>query len=365
MKNRSAFVPVLLLMVACATTPRPTVLGQVDAVHEATATQEAAKLSPQGFGRAEQLRQQAEEAFEKGDVASAQILGERALAAYQRARVLARIVEAEQRLAQSQASLDESQKQLGALEARQQAAKSELADLDAQIQVEQDAEPIAKPGPASAAREAARRESARAAVAQARLLCLSAQLVGGNAASGAADLLSSADALDARLAKAPVPTPIDEAIKLRSRCLNQLVEVRRPKRAQAPASSEADRLAADLSQAGLSPARDLSGVGVTLLKAFSGTKLSSEAKASTEKVGLIAKSRPNFPLLVVIHSARGEASTLDRERGEAAAALLRSAGAGNVRVLAVGARLPRLDPERPRNRTQNERLELLFVSPIG
>src|SRR5439155_1677628 len=64
---------------------------EADVVRRAPAAQTAASLAPEAFAHAEKIRREAEDAYQNGDLSGAEILGERALAAYQHALVLARI----------------------------------------------------------------------------------------------------------------------------------------------------------------------------------------------------------------------------------------------------------------------------------
>jgi len=167
--------PVMLL--SCAKQPRPAVLSELDAVRQTQAAVEAAAFAPQSYAEAEGLRDTAEREWQAGHAASSQIAAERALSAYERTRTLARIVRTERDLVQTQFQLKESKAALSQLEARQKQVAAEQADLEMQLKVERDAEQLAAPSPTNPAREAARREVARALSAQGRLLCASARLL--------------------------------------------------------------------------------------------------------------------------------------------------------------------------------------------
>ena len=206
MKRRHGLLLLAGALVACASTPRPRVLGDVDAVRTSPAAEEAGRLAPQAFARAELLRQRADQAHGDGETASSQILGEHALAAYGHAFVLARLAKAEERLASAKLELDKAQKELASLDEKQTRVSAEADGLEMQVKVAEDALPLVPNAPASAERERARLEAARALASQARLLCVATGLLG--AQKDLAPELGKLDALDAELAKTPKATPI-------------------------------------------------------------------------------------------------------------------------------------------------------------
>ncbi len=356
----SALLPVVLFL-ACATPARPGILSQVDAVRQTDAAKEAAGLAPQGQAQAEQFRETAEQQWKQGKTASSQIAAERALAAYDRTRTLARIVRAERGLALAQNQLEEASRALRQLEARQKQVAAEQADLEMQFKVERDAELLASPLPASPAREAARREVARALSAQGRLLCASARLLASKPEPLDAKL-KELDALDEQLAKERVPAPIDIATKLRSDCLHELVEIRRPSISSNPQGTAGDELFVKLSSAQFTPSRDDRGIAVTLQEAFSGNDLAPVARAALKRLEPIVKEQASVPLLVVVHGARSNTKR-DEARGQAAATALRQLGASKTDIRIAGDRLPLLERSVPGAAQRNERLEIVFVIP--
>jgi hypothetical protein len=348
---------------ACASPPRPNILSQVDAVRQTQATRDAAQMAPQGFAQAEQHRLVSENQWKSGKIASSQIAAERALAGYEQTQVLARVVRAERQLAQAQHQVDESQKSLAQLEAKQKQVAAEQADLEMQMKVEQDAETLASPSPASPERELARRETARALSAQARLLCAAARLLAAPAES-LDSKFSGLDTLDDQLKKARVPAPIDVAIRLRAECLHELVLVRRPKIMSQPQGTAGDELFVKLSSSHFSPSRDDRGVAVTFHDAFAANGIAPAALVELQRLGPIVKEQKATPLLVVIHGAHSNPSR-DEARGKAAADVLRQLGATAIDLRSVGDQLPLLERRTPGADSRNERLEVVFVIPAN
>lgn len=350
-----------LVMTSCSQPTRPAVLSELDAVRQTPAVAEAAPFAPQSNAQAEQFRATAEREWQEGHTASAQIAAERALAAYERTRTLARIVRTERDLASAQLQLKESKDELARLEARQKQAAAEEADLELQLKVERDAEQLASPTPSNPAREAARREVARALSAQGRLLCASARLLAAPA-EAIDDKFKALDALDGQLAKEHVPAPIDVATKLRADCLHEIVEVRRPKIASNPQGTAGDELFVKLSAAELAPSRDDRGIAVTFQDAFAGGTLSTKGRADLKKLEPIVKEQASMPILVVVHGANSNAAR-DDARGREATSALRQMGASKIEARGAGDRLPLLEHGAPGAARRNERLEVVFVIP--
>jgi hypothetical protein len=342
----------------------------VDAVRDGSAAAETRKLVPQADARAEKLRSMAESAWPKGETASSQIAAERALVAYSDAIVLARIVKAEQRLTSSKAETHQAELLLQRLETDQKQAAAESADLDAQLRVAQEAEPLAETKVASADRESARLLAARTALAQARLLCVSAKLV--SAAQSPAPRLNDVEttlkeleSVQLRLERgAKPPTPIGEAIAIRSRCQRHLTEVRRPSRMENPVSETSDRLFGELAQAGFAPSRDDRGIVVTIHDAFQGSAVALSSQAKLADLGRVSQHFDGVALLVVSHSLQGNPTPTDRQRSDMAASRLRESGVKTVQSHAAGGRLPIVGAHDVGRFRRNERLEVIFVTPI-
>jgi hypothetical protein len=346
---------------ACAPMPRPAVMSEVDSARASAAVQEAAKTAPQAYADAELRRAKAEAAFGDDDQPSAQILSEQALAAYARATVQARLVRARATLADEQSRFAKATQLQNDLDAQQQRFLLEAETLETRLKVARDAEPLPVSAPASAEREQARLLAVKALLSQAKLLCLSARLL----EPGRADLpplLGKLAELNAKLASPPAP--IDDAIAVRSGCLKELTLARRPATQKNPAAGVTDALLAELSASSLLPFRDDRGVVVTLRAVFNGKdQLSTEASSTLDVLGKVAKAHPEFPVLAVVHGAKGNATAHDTAQATAIADALRKAGATRVETDTAGSAQPVLDPDRPGASQRNARVEVVFVSP--
>lgn len=354
------------VVLACASTPRPPVLSEAAAVSTTPAAKEASRLAPQAFAEAERLRKKADAAHSDGDMASSQILGEHALAAYAHAFVLARLAKAEKRLADSRLALDKAKADLAALDEKQRFVAAEADDLEQRVRVLEDALPLVPSAPASPEREKARLQAARAMASQARLLCLATRLL-DDKAKGVSETLAKLDALDQAVAKGTPPAPIDDALRLRSECLRQLTLARRDATRKAPADGRGDALLAELARsAELHPFRDDRGVVVVLRGLFAaGGALTQPASERLALLGRAAKAHPAFPVLVVVHSARGKGGTEEERQAKAVADALRQAGAARVETHVAGSAQPVASPERSGAPQRNQRIEIVFVSPAS
>lgn len=357
------FAAALALALACASTPRPRVLVTLDATEKSPAVLQAKSTAPQAFARAEGLRREAEQAHDAGDPAGAQILGERALAAFQRAVTLAGVTRAEQRAAAAELSLSRVNTALAQAEQAQKQLDADAVALELRLKVARETLPMPESGrPASPERELARREAARALTAQGRLLCSAARMLEPKRATLEPTFQKLAEV--EKVLATNAPTPIDDARAVRSTCLSELTAARRPRTRENPASPASDSLLAELSDASLEPSRDDRGVVVTLDAPFErDDKLSERAAARLADLAGVAKAHPDFPVLLVVHSAAKLPGARETARGEHAAAALRDHGAPRVETASVGTSLPRLDPKRPGAAARNDRLEVVFVAP--
>lgn len=337
-------------------------MRQVEAARASAAVQASAKSAPQAYADAELRRTQAEQAFNDGNPSSAQILSEQALAAYTRATVQARLTRAQAALVDEQARLAKATAVQADLDAQQQRFLLEAEALETRLKVARDAEPLPVSGPAASAdREQARLASVKALLSQAKLLCLSARLLDPKRES-VGPLLGKVDELNGKL-RTP-PAPIDDAVAVRSGCLKELTLTRRPATQKSPAAGLSDALLSELSNASLLPFRDDRGVVVTLRALFNAKdQLTPEANTQLDTLGKIAKAHPEFPVLAVVHIARGNAGTRDATQATAVADALRKAGAASVAAEAAGAAQPVLDPERAGAGERNARVEVVFVTP--
>jgi hypothetical protein len=364
-----------LLLLSCASTlPRPNVLVSIEEVRQSPAARDAEQRAPQAYARGRQLQKRAEAAHRSGDAASAQILGEHALAAYERAVMLARLATAEARRGEVEARLNTAEKQLAALDEQQKRVLAETEHLELRARVVRDTLPLPSSAPSSPERERARLEAARALALQARLLCASARLL-DPARTAVGELVGELDALEARFGKRPAAAekralgagePIDEATRLRSRCLAELSQVRRPKTLAFPAGGASDQLLEELSNAEYAPVRDDRGVVVTLRGVFGNTPALSEgAGKKLAALGRVAAAHPDFPVLVVLHTGGPSLADRDKQRLEAAVGALRTAGASRVDATLGGNAAPSVDPKRPGASERNDRLEVVFVAPTS
>ncbi|HKQ69059.1 MAG TPA: hypothetical protein VJT73_06960 [Polyangiaceae bacterium] len=365
----------LLLAAGCSRPPRPAAMAEADGVRQAAAGQTAASLAPEAFAHAEKIRKDSEAAYQSGDLPSAQILAERALAAYQHALVLGRVASANQTANRARLALRQAEQALSQTEGEQKRVAAQADDLELRIKVIKDAAPTVPSGSADAAREVARLASARSLALDARLLCGAARLV-----SADLPVLTRAQAaveeLEQRLTTRPAP--IDAAMRTRAQCLAALTASRR---AAAAASSlgKADQLLSELSAMGaagdsvLSPVRDDRGVVVTLRGLFAQADLTREGRQRVEALGRVAQAHPEFPVQVVVHEAgpatKGPAAkeSADKVRGETIAKVLSEAGAKSERIVVEGAGSahPALDPSVAREKARSDRVEIIFVDPGG
>jgi len=365
-RARTLGLVLALLLPACATGPRLRIMREVDAVRAGAAAKEAEQFAPQAFAHAEKLHEQAEKAHVDDDRAGAQILSEHALAAFNHAFILARLAKAQRRLAVAEGELADAQKLLQALDGEQQKVAAEADDLEMRIKVIQDALPLVPNEPASPEREKARWDAARALAMQAQLLCAATRLIDPDS-SGSGERTQALAGLDQALAERSAAAPIDEAIRLRSACLRSLTLARRPAARKAPAAGQADELLAQLSKAGnLNPFRDDRGVVVVLRGVASAAgKLTPAGAERLAMLGRTAKAHPAFPVLVVVHSARGGPGRNDSARAEAVTKALEEAGAPTVEARVAGDAQPVVDRKRKGAAERNARIEIVFVSPAS
>jgi len=360
--GRARRLPALLvgfaLAAACASAPRSPILDQTAAVGSSAPVQDAKEWAPQAFAHAEQLRQRAEEAHASGLRQEAAALAEQALAAYEHAVILARAAQATQRVATAKQQLSVEREQLRALESAQREVAAQADALELEYKVARDAEPLHPIEAADATREAARRTAARSILQNARLLCLAARLLDSDAP--VTPLQQRADALEATLQTSPRPTPIDEAVSLRSACLSLLTDVRREGHRKSPAEDPADVLLSQLSTAldGAAPFRDDRGVVVPLWSAFGKSgALSDGARAQLARLAEIAAANPSFAVMAVVHGP-GNSASATRELQK----WLASNGLGKAPVEDAAERLPATVLPVRGAPTSTGRIEFVFVA---
>jgi len=344
---------------ACGTPPPLPLMADVERAR--TNAMQEGDLAQQALAEAD-----AERALAKADVAdgqdiSASLHAERALAAYQRARMVARAARATNDVSRAGGDLVQKLDELHTLEAARKSALLEGEDLEKRILIAREMKSPAPSGAADAAREAARLQAARALATQARLLCNAATLL--SAPSGTA--IQTLDQLDKKLEGNPKPAPIDEAARARTACLAMLTEARRAAQSgasSAGATTQPDVLLSELSAASLAPNRDERGVIVTMRDVFRGNAVAPEAQTRLEALGRVAAAHADVAVQVVAHDALPSAGGDDRAKAVAAAIVKGGAKVDRVSSFYVGTRTPVVDPGDARNRARNARVDVVFVT---
>ncbi len=338
--------------------PKLPILADVEGARTTPSAKAAQAKAPQAWAEAEALQKEAQKAHDDGDDTSAELLAQRALAAYEHAAVLAREADAVRDAAAIEAELAQKDAELASLIAARTEATRQGDDLAKRVAV---LKALRAPSPSDAAdpqREAARLVAARGLAMEARLLCGAAFLVDKSAAGLDATTKSAAD-LDKKLEGTPKPAPIDDAAAARVGCLGALTRARRagPATATAP-----DVLLTELSAAGQSPSRDERGVVVSLRDAFRGAALSPEAQKALEALGRVAAAHADVGVQVVVHDAAVAPQGIERAR--AAQAALATGGAKADRTTAdwAGTKIPVVDPSDAKNRGRNARVDVVFVT---
>ena len=363
--SRARLLSVLLpaALVACGAHAPVPILADLARVHDGAAAKDAERFAPQALAEAENLRKEALALSERGDDVGAALTAERALAAYDRARSLARLARSESDRAAAEAERVRAEGELQSMSATRAELARDGRELEKKIAIANEARLPPSSGPADPAREAARLVAARSLAVQARLLCGAAQLL----APSLVGLKEAADAtaeIEKKLDASPKPAPIDDAGKRRAACLDALTRARRAQ----DGTADGDALLAELSAAsaaassGWAPARDERGVVVTLTGAFAGEKLTPQADAKLKELGRVAAAHAGAYVQVVVHDA-AESKGGDARAGLAQKAVV-AGGVGEAKVKGewAGARAPLVDPSDAKNRARNARVEVVFVT---
>lgn len=382
-------------------------MARVAQVRASPAAAEAETWAPQTHTRALALEERAEQALQNHDTEAAELLAEQAIAAHEHAWVLTRLARAERRRLDAEAELEEQRRALGELRAQHQRLAAEAAALELRSQVLENALPLPPHEIPAPGRQQARRRAAETLSSQARLLCVSARLLGERERVGA--LMLRLDELDRKLEAAVGPKLLEAATELRAECLAVISAVRRQNSAPAahsrgaglggapstpPASTQpagtvgaassgastgrstasstaalsgpipADVLLDELSAAGVAPSRDERGVAVSLRDLF-GTDgaLTETARAELARYGQVAGRHPDFPVLLVGHSASARGAEDVKRQLAAVSSSLAGLGVAKIEVWSVGDREPLLPPRSPTASARNQRIELVFVAP--
>ena len=354
-------------LVSCAAPTRPPAMARAAEVASSPAAVEAETWAPQAHARAKQLELRAEEALAGGDPDAAALLAEQAIAAHEHAWALTRLARAERRRLAAEAELADQRKALEALQVEQQRLSAEAAGLELQARAASGALPAARGNGAEPL--AARRQAAAALATQARLLCVSARLLGETQRVDA--VAPRLDELERALGASSAAPPLDTAAALRRECLQIISDVRHRNVAPAARAPEpapgngaaplpADVVLDELSAIGATPSRDERGVAVSLRGLFGADGgITTAAREQLAGIGKVVDAHHDFPLLLVGH---GAARDLDRQLAAVKSELGRNA-AVPIAVEGAGERLPLVPPGSASARERNARIELVFVAP--
>lgn len=349
-----------IFLVACA--GQRAAIPAVDDLERARAgnqVKEAQKLAPQAFAEAENLRNDALKAREEGDDVGAALRAERAIAAYERAMVLARLARATTDQAAAETDLARTETELHSLAATRAEVTRDGDELEKKITIAQELHAPPPSGPADASREAARLVAARSLAVQARLLCGAAHLVVPSL-TGLKEAEDAASELEKKLEGTPKPAPIDDAGAKRVACLDLLTKARRTTEGQQ--TTDADTLLSELSSASLSPTRDERGVVVTLRDVFAGSQVSVAMEQKLKDLGRIAGAHSGLGVQVVVHDALELKGGADRAAAVQKMIVAGGAPADKVKGEAAGTKNPIVDPSDAKNRSRNARVEIVFVT---
>lgn len=362
-----------VLSAACSSAPPPRALTSLDELAASPRGLEAKQLAPQAYQHSKQLAAEAQRAHEAGDDERAGLLAEQAQVTLEQAFVLARAAKADTRKTTAQGALDKSTANLAAVDAQQAELLAQTEAVELRTRVIRDALPLSTSGKVPPEREQARREAARSLVSDARLLCVAAQLLQGDP-DKVRKQLEAVSALEREIEQSWRTVPIDAASKARSECLNLLSTARRAKANASPASPNTqvpgarsqpvDVLLDELSRAGQQPQRDDRGVVVTLRDSFEGSRLTPGAQKRLTELGNVGKSHAQYPVLLVLHQAKGKATAADTEKLNSAKQALQAAGLTSVQAELAGSAQPLVPTSHPRAASENARLEVVFVAPI-
>jgi len=351
---------VVSIAFSCAKPPAPAVFGDVAAVRARSGMDETRRLAPQTVAEAERLTRLAEQAHSDGEPALAQFAAERALAAYARADVEARLGRTEEGLRAALADQARLETDRATLTRRQTEAARELSELDLRLGIERDLDVTMDIGQASPEREAARAKAARFTATEARLLCASARLLGADR-SKVALLDASLDQLEESLTEATSPAPLPEATQLRADCLTILGETRRPSLLAHPADPASDRLLAALAEAGFGPRFEDRGIviSVPVTRGKSGM-----SPATRDRLKLLAKMAQAHEVGLLVVSFAGAGTRPARSEALLAEAKRLFGEEGVTRLegeaLAESARWTPREAKQARETT--EELEIVFVT---
>jgi len=349
---------------ACSKHVPPKSLVDADRVAQSPAATEAKELAPQAAGVAGELLAEAHDLDQNGQADEAGVVAEEAMAAYEHAFALTRAARAEVRIEQGKQALSTEKARLAELEAAQARAKHDADAFELRARVALDKEPVVDVATLTPERAQARRQAAIQLASEARLLCVSAQLLGRKT-----ETLTRAQGdvvkLEGELGMGSAQTDVyPRAASLRTACLTELTLTRRPRAQAAPDKAGSDRLLSDLAATGAVFAfRDDRGVVVNLRAptAKDGT-LTEAARTIAELLARTSKQHPEYPLLVVGHSATAADANAADAAARAMAQALTELGAKAPAIEAVGPKQPVVDPRVAGAAGHNARVEVIFVT---
>lgn len=317
----------------------PKLAASVQTMRRSPALKDAERLAPQAVAAGDEEDRLSKAALAAGDTTGAGLHAERALARYNRARVLARQNQAVRDLGAVSTDLEKAEAAKVALGADRDRVQNENADLEKKLAVlTASARPEGSEG-TSPERAAARLEAAKTFVSEARLLCGAAELLG----EVPADLTQKLGDADKRVAggKGLDPAAYDEMVQLRAACLLALTKGRRSAKSGA---EHPDLLLAELSEAGTyAPARDERGVLVSLKDPFAADGMAKAAEDRLHELGRVATAHPTFAVQIVVHDpsdkrAQAAKAAFASAAGGTKVALVRGTAKNRVDVVFVGAR---------------------------
>ncbi len=358
------YVLAALVALGCAAARRFRPLSPTRNTPARASAQEASQRALEAHARARALLERAEAANRQGDSASAQILAEHAIAAFEHAVVLSRRARAEAGRGDAEARHAAAERELFELDQQQRRELAEVEALELRARAS-----CATPHPCRATHprrpRASERDSTRPSLVTAGALVMSVSAAPRRQPSSLAPLVLELDALDAKLTKNALPAPIDDATRLRSRCLSELGQVRRPRTAATPAGGGDALLAALSATWARPPATTGAWSSLCATRSAPTTDWTSKGGDQLRVLAEVAKAHPEFPILVVLHTAKGAGGDREKKRLDLAITALRTAGAPKVDGVIGGDNTPIVEPGRPGAGDRNARLEVVFVAPTS
>lgn len=355
----------LIFGTSCSPAPLPPPVSQADAVSESKSALDAQTFAPQAHAAAEKLRAEAKWLHSEGRLEEAAAAGEQAIAAYNEAFALSRAARAEERIEAAKVKRDAAALELGKLDALQTEIAKVADELEMRARVELDKEAPKDVDQLTPDRAAARRTAAKHLAAEARLLCLAAEVLNKDQ-NGLREAKADAASVEKDLSVGSVNKDLyPRGAKARATCLEVLTHTRRARVKSEPESADSDRLLTSLTETGQVFAfRDDRGIVVNIGKPLDEKgELSETAQRILKLLGGTAKVHAAFPLMLVAHTARSgqekEATTMV-EKATVALATTGAKVASTDRVL--GAQ-PVVATNLQGSAEKNERLEVVFVVP--